>query len=93
MKSNEKACLACSCSRFTIDHHSAFTQLEEVIVTALSETTLQEAGGDNIEDVAQLVHSIAATVNLNPFAAGVRIRGVGQHSKRLSGLPSVRELA
>jgi iron complex outermembrane receptor protein len=72
---------------------SALAQLEEVIVTAtkrveslqdipvsvtaLSETTLQEAGVENIEDVAQLVPSLTVTVNLNPFAAGVRIRGFG----------------
>jgi outer membrane receptor protein involved in Fe transport len=63
---------------------SALAQLEEVIVTAtkrveslqdipvsvtaLSETTLQEAGVENIEDVAQLVPSLTVTVNLNPFA-------------------------
>ncbi len=68
-------------------------QLEEVIVTAtkraenlqdipvsviaLSATTLQEAGVENIEDVAQLVPSLTVNTNINPFAAGVRIRGFG----------------
>lgn len=72
---------------------AAFAQLEEVVVTAtkraqslqdipvsvtaLSETTLQEAGVKNIEDVAQLVPALVVTVNLNPFAAGIRIRGFG----------------
>jgi len=71
----------------------AVAQLEEVIVTAtkrteslqdipvsvtaLSETTIQEAGVENIEDVAQLVPSLTVTTNINPFAAGVRIRGFG----------------
>jgi iron complex outermembrane recepter protein len=71
----------------------AFAQLEEVIVTAtkraenlqdipvsvtaLSATTLQEAGVENIEDVAQLVPSLTVNTNINPFAAGVRIRGFG----------------
>jgi len=71
----------------------AVAQLEEVIVTAtkrtenlqdvpisitaLSETTLQEAGVENIEDVAQLVPSLTVNTNVSPFAAGVRIRGFG----------------
>lgn len=71
----------------------ALAQLEEVIVTAtkraenlqdipvsvtaLSATTLQEAGVENIEDVAQLVPSLSVNSNINPFAAGVRIRGFG----------------
>lgn len=71
----------------------AFAQLEEIIVTAtkraedlqdipiavtaLSETTLREAGVENIADVAQLVPSLTVNTNLNPFAAGVRIRGFG----------------
>lgn len=71
----------------------AAAQLEEVIVTAtkraenlqeipvsvvaLSATTLQEAGVENIEDVAQLVPSLTVNTNINPFAAGVRIRGFG----------------
>jgi len=71
----------------------AVAQLEEIIVTAtkraenlqdipvsvvaLSETTLQEAGVENIEDVAQLVPSLTVNTNINPFAAGVRIRGFG----------------
>lgn len=71
----------------------AVAQLEEVIVTAtkraqdlqdipiavnaLSEATLREAGVENIEDVAQLVPSLTVNTNINPFAAGVRIRGFG----------------
>lgn len=48
-----------------------------ISVTALSATTLQEAGVENIEDVARLVPSLTVNTNISPFAAGVRIRGFG----------------
>ena len=61
----------------TATKRSASLQDIPVSVTALSETTIQEAGIENIEDVAQLVPSLTVTTNINPFAAGVRIRGFG----------------
>ncbi len=68
-------------------------QLEEVVVTAtkraeslqdvpvsvsaLSESTIQEAGVEDIADVAALVPSLTVASNINPFATAIRIRGFG----------------
>ncbi len=48
-----------------------------VSVNALSENTIQEAGIDNIEDVAALVPSLTVSPNISPFATAIRIRGFG----------------
>jgi iron complex outermembrane receptor protein len=72
---------------------NALAQLEEVIVTAtkreqsmqdipvsvnaITETTVQEAGINDVGDVAQLVPSLTVSTNLSPFATALRIRGMG----------------
>tara|TARA_R110002072_G_scaffold2011_12_gene17008 strand:- start:149 stop:2353 length:2205 start_codon:yes stop_codon:yes gene_type:complete len=48
-----------------------------VTVTAISATTLQEAGVVDLTDVAALVPSLTVSTNLNPFTTGIRIRGIG----------------
>ncbi len=68
-------------------------QLEEVIVTAtkraeslqdipltvnaLTESTIQEAGVSDLNDVAALVPSLTVSQNINPFSSAIRIRGFG----------------
>lgn len=48
-----------------------------ITVNALSANTIQEAGINNLEDVATLVPSLTVETNLNPFTTAIRIRGFG----------------
>ncbi|WP_424987880.1 TonB-dependent receptor [Microbulbifer sp. S227A] len=72
---------------------TAWAELEEVTVTAtkreqsvqdiavsvsaLSAEEMQQAGIDDAKDVAVQVPSLTVNRNLSPFAAGIRIRGLG----------------
>lgn len=60
-----------------------------VTVTALSETTIREAGITNLDGVANLVPSLTITSNINPFATAIRIRGIGSSQNDPSLEPSV----
>lgn len=48
-----------------------------VTVNALSANTIQEAGINDIVDVAALVPALTVSTNINPFASALRIRGFG----------------
>ena len=48
-----------------------------ITVTAISASTIQEAGIQDISDVAALVPALTVSSNLSPFATALRIRGFG----------------
>jgi iron complex outermembrane receptor protein len=60
-----------------------------ITVTAFSDEVIQEAGINNARDLAILSPALSITVNVQPFTAAFRIRGIGTSQSDIALEPSV----
>lgn len=73
----------------TAQKRSESLQEVPVAVNAFTEATIQDAGIDNLGDLAVMTPSLVATTNLNPFNTRLTIRGIGTSQNDPALEPSV----
>ena len=73
----------------TASKRSESLQDVPISVTAFSDQVIQEAGINNVDDLAILTPSLSISTNINPTTAAFRIRGIGTSQSDIALEPSV----